>query len=290
MSPGALRAKGVLQKSNMMAALAKSSFDPAAHEAAQADVEHRMERLVVEGDVALASFKSKRRTSVSPPGSMVQALQTRAKEDAKAHVVATQVQEAIGQQLKERGAYEKSSSRRARRLSHGLDATIGFQALTEVWVQNGTTDDLYRPENNAAGVVYASDAQVVGEVMAKTEKMRVEMLLRERAAASPPRTRLTQPVAPRLGPDPDKADLQYTMSKSDRRLLKKDVRDTVPSSRGLDYGPRNWDTPTSTSRLSTSSRVSPSPSSRSSPSHRPASTGRRSKGRKSKRNDKGSTP
>lgn len=116
MSPGALRAKGVLQKSNMMAALAKSSFDPAAHEAAQADVEHRMERLVVEGDVALASFKSKRRTSVSPPGSMVQALQTRAKEDAKAHVVATQVQEAIGQQLKERGAYEKSSSRRARRL------------------------------------------------------------------------------------------------------------------------------------------------------------------------------
>ena len=37
---------------------------------------------------------------------------------------------------------------------------------------------------------------------------RVEELLRKRAAASPPRTQLTQPVAPRLGPDPEKAEWQ----------------------------------------------------------------------------------
>lgn len=72
------------------------------------------------------------------------------------------------------------------------------------------------------------------------------------------------------------------MSRSDRRLLKKDARDTTPSSRCLAYGPKTWDIANNSSLPSTSRLTS----SRSSPSHRSASPGRRRKGRKSKRHDK----
>lgn len=117
-TPTKLRARGMLQKSNMMAVLGKGKNDPSTQDATQADVEDRMERLVVKGDKALESFKSKRRTSVQPPAPMVQALQTRAKEAAKAHAHATQAQQKMQAEgrLASGGFGEKKSQQRHTRL------------------------------------------------------------------------------------------------------------------------------------------------------------------------------
>jgi len=162
----------------------------------------RRERLKKQSSTVYSSFKNKRRTSIAPTAPMLQALVTRAKQDALAHKQATvlQAQVLTAGRAAEVVAGEKKGHRRNRRITLGLDATLSYEAQLQLFQEQGTTDDLLRPENNAAGVVAPADRALIGKVMVKAEQERVEKLFKERVAP-PQKHRPTVPKSPRIGLD-----------------------------------------------------------------------------------------
>lgn len=162
-------------------------------------IDGRMDRLVKEGTRVHKSFKGNRTRSIQPTASMMQALAARAKADAQIHAEATAVQAQIlaAGRVADAMPAEKRGQKRMMRMSLGLDASLGLEALTEVFGTEGTADDLFRPENNAAGHIVPGERELVAKVMTRVETERVEKLLRRHSGT--PKPKPTVPKSPKLG-------------------------------------------------------------------------------------------
>ena len=95
------------------------------------------------------SFKSNRRTSARPSAVMVQAMKTRARA-VEAQVNQATVNQAVALAIGHmpQVPMEKSNKRRSRRMSFGMYEGEASSKLLELWGRQGTSDDLFRPENN----------------------------------------------------------------------------------------------------------------------------------------------
>jgi len=162
-------------------------------------IEYRKERLQDERSKLQTSFKSGRRTSTAPSQAMVQVLQKRAKETAQMHAEATELQAQVLSQGRVQTSTPGMSRTQTRslRMSFGMDASLELEAALQLFEDGGTTDDLWRPENNALGYVDPQDRDLIGDVISKAEHERVEAELRR--YASPVKSSPTVPRTPRLG-------------------------------------------------------------------------------------------
>jgi len=164
-------------------------------------VEQRVDVLREQREKLHKSF-NRRRLSVRPTASRVQALEVRAKEMARLHAEATAYQARVleeGRMVDSLPA-EKRSQKGARQLAHGLDATLGFEAALDLFKARGRIDDLIRPENNMLGAIMPDHRELASLVLDEAEGLRVELLLRQHT--STPKTKLTVPRSPRLGSRP----------------------------------------------------------------------------------------
>lgn len=146
------------------------------------------------------NFRSSR-LAEKPSKTMLQVLQTRAKQNAYSHAQATHNQKHVIAEgrIADPGPAAKIAHHRNRRASLGLDNALQFEGFANAWMQTGTSEDLCRPENNATGIVMPGDRDMIIEILARSEGNRVEELLRRHV--SPPRSssQPTSPMSPRPG-------------------------------------------------------------------------------------------
>lgn len=222
-----------------LAPTAQESADELADELQEAkqqivDVETRMNKLRDESTSHHSMFKSVSKSSVKPSAAMLQVLESRARDNAAAHAAATAAQAKAIAEAELKGASPtqpqagKAADARKLRMSFGLDAALAFESLTQVWATSGTTDDFFRPENNAAGIILPGDRECVADVLLKAEKQRVEALLKNYAGGERPEP--TVPLSFRLGPE-SKRQSRSTLTARERRALTHEPRDTSPSQR-----------------------------------------------------------
>ena len=209
------------------------------------DLDARMLKFVEDGKHTMNALKgtTTRPKSVVPSAAMMQVLKTRAKEQAELHAEATKKQaEYIASASCSdntgpvAGPASKSIDRRRRRLSCGVDAGLSFEALTQVWAEQGRADDLFRPENNEVGYVEPTSYEVVTGVLAKEENKRVQDLLRRHASG--PKPKLTVPRTPRI----TSSDRVHSKKKGSKSLLtKKELAAAAACPLGMQNNSAVWD-------------------------------------------------
>lgn len=151
---------------------------------ANGEVEERMKKALDQRQRDHGHFRSRRRTSITPTKTMIDALQTRAKNEAHLHADATAVQARfLAEDRIDVGNTQAAtkSMRRNRRLSCGMEAGLAFEALTKVFASQGTTDDMVRPENNAQGVVFVNDREMISRVLCNSVRGSMRVTMRARA-------------------------------------------------------------------------------------------------------------
>jgi len=83
---------------------------------------------------------------------------------------------------------EKREQQRRRRGSCGMAANASFKQLAALWADNGTTDDLFRPENNQVGFSAPNDRDIVANVLAKAAAEKAEKSIRASIGNRPKRS------------------------------------------------------------------------------------------------------
>lgn len=259
----------------MEEAMSKAMFSETSQSETVKALEDRREDHLTSSFKAHGSFKSKSRSPVRPTKSMMQVLETRAKEDA---IILSHATAAKAVSLQSPASSRKKGKGDDPNRALGLNAGLAFESLSEVFKEHGSLDDLYRPENNATGHVAPRDCDVVQDVMCRHEKKRVEDLLRLHGAWERPDP--TVPRSPRLGSpntSPTRSKIRLPRTGSPARA------ETSPSARSLDYGVGGFDADQLTVRSAPTARSPSSPAARgSSPKKRRG----RSKTRKGKMGSK----